>query len=104
MLFSKKSNCVEDKCRKKVFCFFCFFCFVFCLIKICVLTDIKQKKKKKKKDIITRMYYKVDKNKSSIFFQAVFDNAILHVAFLYSWLPHFLAVKMERIRCEKSNQ
>ena len=31
------------------------------------------------------MYYKVDKNKGSIFFQAVYDDAILHIAFSYSW-------------------
>ena len=42
------------------------------------------------------MYYKVDKNKGSIFFQEVYDDAILYIAFLYSWagrkkwLPHFL--------------
>ena len=57
------------------------------------------------------MHYKVDKKKSSTFFQAFFDDAILHVAFLYSWadrkkkwLPHFLAVEMERIMREKNNQ
>ena len=57
------------------------------------------------------MYYKVDKNNGSIFFQAVVDDVILHVAFLYSWadrkkkwLPHFLAVEMERIMCERNNQ
>ena len=27
--------------------------------------------------------YKVDKNKGSIFFQAVYDDAVLHIAFLY---------------------
>ena len=31
------------------------------------------------------MYYKVDKYKGSIFFQAVYDDAILHIAFWYSW-------------------
>ena len=30
------------------------------------------------------MYYKVDKNKGSVSFQAVYDDAILHIAFLYS--------------------
>ena len=50
------------------------------VIKICVLTDIK-----KKRILFTQMYYKADKNQGSIFFQAVFDDAILHVAFLYSW-------------------
>ena len=30
------------------------------------------------------MYYKVDKNKGSIV-QAVYDDAILHIAFSYSW-------------------
>ena len=51
------------------------------VIKICVLTDIKQKKR----ILFTQMYYKVDKNKGSIFFEAVFDDAILRIAFLYSW-------------------
>ena len=62
------------------------------VIKICVLSDRKQKKR----ILFTRMHYKVDKNKSSIFFQAVNADAILHIAILYSWadrkkwLPHFL--------------
>ena len=51
------------------------------VIKMCVLTD----KKQKKRILFTQMYYKVDKNKGSIFFQAVYDDAILHIAFLYSW-------------------
>ena len=52
------------------------------------------------------MYYKIDKNIGSIFFQAVHDDAILHIAFLYSrtdkkWLcTSFLAVEMEM--CEKN--
>ena len=29
------------------------------------------------------MYYKVDKYKGTIFFQAVYDDAVLHIAFLY---------------------
>ena len=54
------------------------------------------------------MYYKVDKNKGSIFFQAVYDDAILHIAFLYSWADRkmatsSLAVEVERIMCEKNN-
>ena len=55
------------------------------------------------------MYYKEDKNKGSIFFQVVYDNAILHIAFLYSgqtgkMATTFLAVEMKRIMSEKNNQ
>ena len=54
------------------------------------------------------MYYKVDKNKDSIFFQAVYTDAILYIAFLYFWTDRkkatsFLPVEMERIMCEKNN-
>ena len=64
------------------------------VIKICILTDIKQKRGY----YLPRctMYYKVDKNKGAISFQVVYDDAILHIAFLYSWadktkwLPHYL--------------
>ena len=55
------------------------------------------------------MYYiKVNKNKDCISFQAVYDDAILHIAFLYSWADRkmaisFLAVEMEGIMCEKNN-
>ena len=45
------------------------------------------------------MYYKVDKNKGSISFQAVYDDATLHIAcFVFlgrqtKWLPHYLLQK-----------
>ena len=48
-------------------------------ITIFVYTDIKRR------ILFTQMYYKVDKNKGSIFFQVVYDDAILHIAFLYFW-------------------
>ena len=52
------------------------------VIKMCVLTV---RYKTKKRILFTQIYYKVDKNKGSIFFQAVYDDAILYIAFLYSW-------------------
>ena len=55
------------------------------------------------------MYYKVDKNKGSIFFQAVYDDAILQIAFYIlgqadKAATSLLAVEMESIMCEKNNQ
>ena len=53
-------------------------CFV---IKNCVKTDYKTKKKR---ILLSQFYYKVGKNKGSIFFQSVCEAAVLHIAFLYS--------------------
>ena len=49
------------------------------------------------------MYYKVDKNKGSIFFQAVYDDAILHIAFLYSWADRKNGYPISCCRNEKDN-
>ena len=61
--------------------------------------------------VISQFYYKVGKNKGSIFFQSVCEAAILHVAFCIlgqtekKWLPHFLVVEIKkRMMCEKNNQ
>ena len=70
------------------------------IIKNCVKTDLKQKRGY----ILSQFYYKVGKNKGSIFFKSVCGAAILHIAFLYSWadrkkwlpVPHFLAVEMKK--------
>ena len=51
------------------------------VIKICVLIDIENRTE----CYLPRCIIRWDKNKGSVFFQAVFDDAILHVAFLYSW-------------------
>ena len=51
------------------------------VIKNYVKTDLKQKKG----ILLSQFYYKVSKNKGSIFFQAVCEAAILHISFLYSW-------------------
>ena len=50
------------------------------IIKNCVKTDLKQKR-----ILHSQFYYKVGKNKGSIFFQWVCEAAILYIAFLYSW-------------------
>ena len=54
------------------------------------------------------MYYlKVDKNKGSSFFQAIYAICILHFCILgqtEKMATSFLAVEMERIICEKNNQ
>ena len=61
--------------------------------------------------LVSQFYYKVGKNKGYNFFQSVWEAAILHIAFLYSWadrkkwLPYFLAVEMKKMMmCEKNNQ
>ena len=60
----------------------------------------------------SQFFYKVGKNKDSVFFQSVFAVAILHIAFLFCILGQrekiatlFLAVEMmKRMVCEKNNQ
>ena len=38
-----------------------------------------------KRILVSQFYYKVGKNKDYNFFQSVWDAAILHIVFLYSW-------------------
>ena len=52
------------------------------VIKNCVKTDLKQKKR----ILLSKCYYKVGKNKGSIFFQSVCKAAFLHIVFLYEFL------------------
>ena len=70
-----------------------------------------QKQTKKRRYYFSQIYYKVGKNKGSIFIQSICEAAILHIAFLYSWadrnkwIPYFLAEEMKkRMMCEQNNQ
>ena len=38
--------------------------------------------------VLSQFYYKIGKNKGSIFLQSVCEAAILHIAVLYSWAEY----------------
>ena len=96
--FSVNNQVAEDKCRKIVLS-----------LKTVLKLIIKQKKKR---ILLSQFYYKVGKNKGSIFFQSVCEAAVLHIAFLYSWADRkngyliSCCGKEEKnvMMCEKNNQ
>ena len=58
----------------------------------------KQKERKKRRILLSQFYYKVGKDKCSIFFQSLCEVAVLHFSFFYSWAEKmatsFLAVEI----------
>ena len=70
------------------------------LVKNCVKKYLKQG------ILLSEFYYKVGKDKGSIFFQSLYEVAILHFAFLgrKKWLPHFLLWKYKEKRDTASHE